>query len=91
MILVLQLNAVYYYRYLEWVPYEKFQNITHISRKGFSQVYLALWPNRNIEYWDIEKRKWHRKSGIYITLKVSNDSDIDNFLNKVNTYRCLIN
>ncbi|UZO25417.1 uncharacterized protein OCT59_017682 [Rhizophagus irregularis] len=30
-----QLNAVYYKKYLEWIPFEKFQNITYIAEGGF--------------------------------------------------------
>ncbi|RGB40175.1 hypothetical protein C1646_811546, partial [Rhizophagus diaphanus] len=30
-----QLNAVHYENYLEWIPFEKFQNITYIAEGGF--------------------------------------------------------
>ncbi|UZO03231.1 uncharacterized protein OCT59_023639 [Rhizophagus irregularis] len=30
-----QLNAVYHRKYLEWIPFEKFQNITYIAEGGF--------------------------------------------------------
>ncbi|UZO20611.1 uncharacterized protein OCT59_013034 [Rhizophagus irregularis] len=30
-----QLNAVHYNKYLEWIPFEKFQNITYIAEGGF--------------------------------------------------------
>ncbi|PKY43910.1 hypothetical protein RhiirA4_399314, partial [Rhizophagus irregularis] len=30
-----QLNAVHYKKCLEWIPYEKFEDITYITRGGF--------------------------------------------------------
>ncbi|GES88120.1 kinase-like domain-containing protein [Rhizophagus clarus] len=33
-----QLNAVHYEKYLEWIPFEKFQNITYIAEGGFAIV-----------------------------------------------------
>ena len=34
-----QLNAVYCNKCLEWIPFEKFQNVTYITRGGFGKVY----------------------------------------------------
>src|ERR1041385_1343864 len=50
----LQLDTVHHLRCLEWIPSEKFQNITYITRGGFGKVYSADWPEGYIEYWDIE-------------------------------------
>ncbi|UZO23751.1 uncharacterized protein OCT59_016082 [Rhizophagus irregularis] len=45
-----QLNAVHYTNYLEWIPFEKFQNVTYIAEGGFDfineikshlQIYLS--------------------------------------------------
>src|SRR6184192_1563409 len=38
-----QLNAVYHKKCLEWIPFEKFQNVTYITRGGFGKVYTADW------------------------------------------------
>ena len=38
-----QLNAVYYYKCLEWIPFENFRNIYKIGEGGFGVVYRATW------------------------------------------------
>ncbi|CAB4439073.1 unnamed protein product [Rhizophagus irregularis] len=45
-----QLNAVHSRTSLEWIPYEKFQNVTYITRGGFGKIYSAEWPEGNIWY-----------------------------------------
>ena len=81
-----QLNAVYYFKCLEWIPFEKFQNVTYITKGGFGKIYSAEWPEGFIEYWDIENQKWYR----YIDEKkvalksLDNSSNISSdFLNEV--------
>ncbi|POG81413.1 hypothetical protein GLOIN_2v1470792 [Rhizophagus irregularis DAOM 181602=DAOM 197198] len=55
-----QLNAVYCLKCLKWIPYEKFQNVTYITREGFGKIYSAELPEGYIGYWDIENQKWYR-------------------------------
>ena len=80
-----QLNAVFQYNYLEWIPFEKFQNITYIAEGGFGKIYSAELPKGIIEYWDIENQKWVRYDYNKYALKsLKNSSDIcSDFLNEV--------
>jgi hypothetical protein len=80
-----QLNAVHYRNYLEWVPFEKFQQITYITEGGFGKIYSAEWPEGNIRYWDIENQEWYRYHHDKYALKsLNNSSDISSgFLNEV--------
>ena len=79
-----QLNAVYSRKCLEWIPFEKFQNITYITRGGFGKVYSADWPEGNISSWDIENKKWKRFSSQVVLKSLDNSSDIcTDFLNEV--------
>ena len=80
-----QLNAVHYYKYLEWIPFEKFQNITYITKGGFGKIYSAEWPEGYIRYWDIEDQKWQRYTNEKVALKsLDNSSDISSdFFNEV--------
>src|SRR5439155_9928408 len=55
-----QLNAVYCNKCLEWIPFENFQNVTYITRGGFSKIYSAYWPEGSIDPWNIENQKWDR-------------------------------
>ncbi|GET02123.1 kinase-like domain-containing protein [Rhizophagus clarus] len=83
-----QLNAVYYAKCLEWIPFEKFQNITYIAEGGFGKIYSAELPEGVIEYWDIENQKWNRFIFDKYALKsLKNSSDIcPDFLNEIKSH-----
>src|SRR5688572_23729261 len=80
-----QLNATYSTNCLEWIPFEKFQNVTYIAKGGFGKIYSADWPEGSIFYWDIEDQIWCRESESKVALKsLDNSSDIStDFLNEV--------
>ena len=81
-----QLNAVHYTKYLEWIPFEKFQNITYITKGGFGKIYSAEWPEGYIQYWDIENQEWYRFTGFekFALKSLDNSSDISSdFFNEV--------
>jgi serine/threonine protein kinase len=80
-----QLNALCSNKSLEWIPFEKFQNVTYIAEGGFGKIYSAEWPEGNIENWDIENQEWDRdKSNKYALKSLNNSSDIcSEFLNEV--------
>ncbi|EXX59055.1 Ste20p [Rhizophagus irregularis DAOM 197198w] len=83
-----QLNAVHYKTCLEWIPFEKFQNVTYITRGGFGKIYSAEWSGGYIGYWDIENQKWYRFTNKKVALKsLDNSSDIStDFLNEIKSY-----
>src|SRR5436305_14411450 len=51
-----QLNAVSCAKYLEWIPFENFQNITYIASGSFGKIYSANWPDGWIYSLDIENQ-----------------------------------
>ena len=55
-----QLNATCYEEVLEWIPYEKFENIEYLAKGGFGTVYKAKWVDGHIWYWDIRRNTWQR-------------------------------
>ena len=71
--------------FLEWIPFENFQNVTYITKGGFGKIYSADWPEGDIYYWDIEDQKWYRSTNRKVALKsLNNSSDISiGFLNEV--------
>ncbi|GBC25709.2 kinase-like domain-containing protein [Rhizophagus irregularis DAOM 181602=DAOM 197198] len=85
-----QLNAVYWNKCLEWIPYEKFQDITYIAEGGFGKIYSAELPEGCIDSWDIENQKWYRKcsdSGKYALKSLNNSSNISSdFLNEIKSH-----
>ncbi|CAG8550457.1 3240_t:CDS:2, partial [Acaulospora colombiana] len=73
--------------YLEWIPYEKLDNIKKIGEGGFSEVYSAEWG-------DIEKRiSWPPKNkSLPVALKKLRGSKemSESFINELRThYRCI--
>ncbi|EXX60289.1 kinase-like domain-containing protein [Rhizophagus irregularis DAOM 181602=DAOM 197198] len=80
-----QLNGVYY---LEWIPFEKFQNITYIAEGDFGKIYSAEWPEGFINYWNIENQKWYRFKSFdkYALKSLNNSSDISYFLNEIKSH-----
>ncbi|EXX59051.1 Cdc15p [Rhizophagus irregularis DAOM 197198w] len=83
-----QLNAVIYTKCLEWIPFEKFQNVTYITRGGFGKIYSAEWPEGFILNWDIENKIWNRYTDRKVALKsLDNSSEISkDFLNEIKSY-----
>ena len=70
-------NAKYYYRgsvkyplFLEWVPFDRFEDIKQIGEGGFAKVYSAKWIDGRALY---KKRygSWKKLAGkpIYVALK----------------------
>ncbi|GES97311.1 kinase-like domain-containing protein [Rhizophagus clarus] len=85
-----QLNAVSSESYLEWIPFEKFQNITFIAEGGFGKIYLAEWTEGFIWYWDIENQNWYRyyeEHDKYALKRLNNSSDICSiFLDEIKSH-----
>ncbi|GBB86530.1 hypothetical protein RclHR1_12960001 [Rhizophagus clarus] len=92
-----QLNAVHSYKCLEWMPYEKFQNVTYIAEGGFGKIYSADWPEGHIRSWNIKNQKWNRCKTCRCALKSLNDNSSDivssDFLNEIKNHLqiCLAN
>jgi hypothetical protein len=80
-----QIDSLYNYKCLEWIPFEKFENVTYFTRGGFSKIYSADWPEGDIICWDIKKQEWERYPDGKVVLKsLDNSSNISSdFLNEV--------
>src|SRR5688572_3338179 len=62
--------------YLEWIPYERFENIKYIGSGCLSDVYSAIWKDgeRIDNYWDDENDGIHKRSKrIPVALKCHKD------------------
>src|SRR5215211_8630188 len=64
-----QLNATCWKEVLEWIPYEKFEDIEYLAKGGFGTVHKAKWIDGYIEYWDIYQTRWYRMYDKDIVLK----------------------
>src|SRR3989442_40884 len=38
-----QLKTKRYYNHLEWIPYDRFQDIKSIGKGGFANIFSAIW------------------------------------------------
>ena len=81
-----QLNAENYREVLEWIEYDRFEDIEYITKGGFGKVYKAIWKDGYITYWNFETNQWKRDKYTMVALKCLNNSkDITlEFLNEVN-------
>jgi hypothetical protein len=80
-----QISSLHFTKNLEWIPFEKFKNVTYITRGGFGKIYSAEWPEGYIMCWNIENQEWERNSNVKVALKsLDNSFNISNdFLNEV--------
>src|ERR1700722_15734155 len=76
-----QLNAKDLWEKLEWIEYDRFENIEYVARGGFGTIYKAIWKDGYIRNWDCETKQWNRKdswntssSNDIVALKCLNNS-----------------
>jgi hypothetical protein len=71
---------------LEWIPYERFNNIKFIAKDRFGKIYRASWIDGCIDYWNyINQDLIRTNQNMYVILKNLNGlNDVALELNKVN-------
>ena len=80
---------------MEWIPYNRFNDIKYIAKGGFAKVYSATWTDGYI----VDRsnfNNWKRCGSLKVSLKVLNNSSENisqGFLNEVgtSTYKNSIN
>jgi hypothetical protein len=80
-----QLKAKKYYEVIEWIEYDRFENIEYLAKGGFGTTYKATWKDGYIDYWDSNNNQWYRRGKREVALKcLHNSQDItDEFLREV--------
>ena len=81
-----QLSVDIYFNILEWIPYNKFNDIKYIAEGGFAKVYSTTWSDGSIVKWDHKSNNWKRIGPVKVALKVFNNSLknlSDDFVNEV--------
>ncbi|CAB4422633.1 unnamed protein product [Rhizophagus irregularis] len=93
-----QLKAKNYYDVLEWIEYDRFENVEYLTKGGFGTIYKAIWKDGRIDSWDFENNKWTRSKyycreyeNYPVVLKcLHNSQDItSNFLREIETHMLL--
>src|SRR5436305_10278896 len=50
----------YHPRFLEWVPFDRFEDIKQIGEGGFAKVYSAKWIDGRSKYYKQRNRSWKK-------------------------------
>src|SRR5215470_2564476 len=69
-------NGNYSPRFLEWVPFDRFEDVKQIGEGGFAKVYSATWIDGNAKYTRQDDGSWKKLDlkSMKITLKRLNGS-----------------
>ena len=82
----IQLKAKEIRQVIEWIEYDRFENIEYLAKGGFGTTYKATWKDGFIGYWDSKNNQWARRySNMVIVLKCLHNSQsiTVEFLNEV--------
>ena len=47
---------------IEWIEYDRFENVEYLAKGGFGTTYKATWKDGCIERWDSENNQWKRET-----------------------------
>ena len=83
-----QLKARNKYEVIEWVEYDRFENVEYLAKGGFGTTYKAIWKDGFIRWWDSENNQWKRYEESSVALKCLHHSqDITaEFLREVRSF-----
>ncbi|CAG8518758.1 13778_t:CDS:2 [Acaulospora morrowiae] len=77
---------------IEWIEYDKFENVTHLADGGNSSVYTANWPQGPIQAWNVTAKTWERgwqqmESNVIILKRIKNSNKVtSDFLGELSAY-----
>src|ERR1700743_2211018 len=81
-----QLKTEHYSNHLEWIPYDRFQDIKSIGEGGFANIYSATWLDGE----PIFGKTKERAKPIKVALKkLKNSKNMEAFINEVNYFKLL--
>jgi hypothetical protein len=56
-----QLKAKNNSEILEWIEYDRFENVEYLAKGGFGTIYKAIWKDGFILSWDSENNQWEKR------------------------------
>ena len=81
-----QLKTMHYEENLEWIPYDRFQDIKSIGEGGFANIFSATWLDGE-PYSETTKK---RTKPIRVALKkLKNSKNMEAFINEVNYFKII--
>jgi len=57
----IQLKARQREEVIEWIEYDRFENIEYLAKGGFGTTFKAIWKDGPIHYWDSQNNQWYRR------------------------------
>jgi hypothetical protein len=69
-----QLKAGKNYEILEWIKYDKFEDIKYLAKGGFGIVFKAIWKDGFILHWSYVNNQWKRNGETKVALKCLHNS-----------------
>ena len=57
----MQLKAKDRNQVIEWIEYDRFENIEYLAKGGFGTTFKAIWKDGPIKRWDSENNQWERE------------------------------
>jgi hypothetical protein len=63
---------------IEWIPYERLQNIKFLTKGGYSEIYTAVWIDGSYDKWDFKKQKLERLIRLKVILKTLGNVESEN-------------
>ncbi|RIA87213.1 kinase-like domain-containing protein [Glomus cerebriforme] len=83
-----QIDAKNNNKILEWIEYDRIENIEYITKGGFGTIYKAIWKKGWISRWNYKINQWDRTGNMVVALKsLNNSKDITmEFLNEINSH-----
>jgi hypothetical protein len=78
-------KKIYYPMFLEWVPFDRFEDIKQIGEGGFAKVYSAKWIDEQAKYYkrDGSWKKEEPKPIIVALKRLNGSQNITYYLNEV--------
>ena len=59
---------------LEWIKYDRFENVEYLAKGEFGITYKTIWKDGDIRNWNFEMKLWERFQKSLVTLKCLNNS-----------------
>ena len=57
----MQLKAKDSEQVIEWIEYDRFENIEYLAKGGFGTTFKAIWKDGHMLCWDSENNQWKRE------------------------------
>lgn len=75
---------------IEWVEYDRFENVEYLAKREFGTTYKAIQKDGCIESWDFKNNQWQRfrMNGSSVALKCLHKSQniTTEFLREVSSF-----